>query len=82
MANVNKTFMIDDFIENSNGLYEATISATDHKFGTHFHMARALLKDVDNNWQNTITPYEILENGDFKIFVEEPAIYRVTIVQD
>lgn len=82
MANVNKTFLVENFVQIEDGLYEASILGTLHNYGTHFHMARALLRDGEGNWQNTITPCEIFPNGDFKIYVDEPGIYRVTIVQD
>ena len=82
MANLNKTFLVENFVQNADGLYEASILGTLHNFGTHFHMARALLRDENNTWHNTVTPYEISANGDLKIFVTEPGIYRVTIVQD
>lgn len=82
MANVNKTFLVENFVQNEDGLYEASILGTLHNYGTQFHMARALLRDSEGNWQNTITACEIFANGDFKIYVDEPGIYRVTIVQD
>jgi hypothetical protein len=82
MAYIKRTIEAENFTLNSEGLYEATILSSVHGYGSQYHMARALLMDENENWHNTITPYEILANGDFKLFVNEPGIYRVTLVQD
>lgn len=82
MANSKRTFTADNFTLNAEGLYEAGITNDEHGFGSHCHMSRALLRDDNGDWNDTITPYKILENGDFKMYVEEPGIYRVTLTQD
>lgn len=82
MAYMNKMVVPDDFTLNADGLYEYSIPASTHGLGIQCYMDRALLRDENLNWENTITPYKIAENGDFTFYVEERGTYRVTLVKN
>lgn len=77
MAAYPKSFTVNSFILQSDGRYAATILAETHSLGTSYHVAKAIRRDDDLNWQNMIPVYRILTNGDFEFYVSEPCVCKV-----
>lgn len=74
-----KTFTVNDFILNDEGVYVATILATTHGLGTVVHLGKALRHIGNNVFDNVLPSYRTLVNGDFEFYVSEPGAYRIRI---
>lgn len=82
MAVYPKTFVPNNFIEQSDGRFKATIFATTHNLGTDFQVEKMLRLKDNGDWENMIASYKILANGDFEYFVDEQCVCKVYLVGD
>lgn len=82
MAVYPKSFATSSFSEQEDGRYSATIAATTHGLGTGYSVTKALRRTTDLTWKNMIPCYEILTNGDFVLYVDEPGVCKVYLLGD
>ncbi len=82
MASYPKTFTANNFIQQEDGRYMATILGTTHGLGIAFGVTRVQKRRTDMTWENVIPCYEVTQDGDFKLYVEETGIYRVYLSED
>lgn len=76
-----KTLTSNDFIlDESTGLYIATVLATTHGLGVPVTVCKMLKRDDDGNWCNAMPTFKIETNGDVRIYASEPGIYRISIL--
>lgn len=76
-----KTLTSNDFIyDDVLGMWVATVLESTHVLGSGVTVCKMLKRDENLNWQNTMQTFEIEANGDVKIFVDEPGIYRISIL--
>lgn len=71
-----------DFILGDDGIYVATILATQHELGTSIYITKAQHRNSDLTLDNIILSYQIETNGDIKVFASEPTSMRLTVVKD
>lgn len=77
-----KTFTSNNFIQQSDGKYKATITADTHGLGANYRVTKKLRYRGDSNWENMVASYKILANGDFEYYVDEPCTCKVYLVGD
>lgn len=82
MAGFPKGFATSSFTLQEDGRYAATITADTHGLGTAYSVTRALRRTDNSTWENMIPSYEILSNGDFKLYVDEPGTCKVYLLGD
>lgn len=76
-----KTLTANDFIyDDVSGFWVATVLESTHLLGAGVTVCKMLKRDENLNWQNTIQTFEVMANGDVKIFAAEPGIYRIAIL--
>lgn len=75
-----KSFTSNDFILQSDGKYKAVILASTHGLDIYYRVSKIVRRDNNSNWENVITSYKILSNGDFVLYADEPGIYEITLV--
>lgn len=80
MAVYPKTFTEDDFSQQSDGRYMASLPAATHNLGTAFHVTKHIRRDTDMSWHNVIPVFRMLSNGDLEFYVDEPGIYKIYLV--
>lgn len=72
-----KTFTEDDFVEQADGRFKATIPATTHNLGTNFHLEKCLRRDENLTLHSCVAVYSILTTGDFEFFVNTKGVYKL-----
>lgn len=76
-----KTLTNNDFIYSETlSIWVATVLATTHQLGTGVTVCKMLVRDDDGNWDNTVQTFRVDSNGDVNILVDEPGIYRISIL--
>lgn len=76
-----KTFYENDFIDNGDGTFSATILASTHGMGLDYNCVRILKHKSGSDFYNVVASYKIAANGDFTLTVNEKATYRVGLEQ-
>lgn len=83
MAAYPKAFAASNFTQLDDGRFVATLLASTHGLGTVFSVTRVIRRrDADLVWENVIPNYEILPNGDFNLYTDEPGTYRIYLMGD
>lgn len=83
MASYPKAFTANSFTQLEDGRYVATLTAETHGLGTIYGINRLIRRrDEDLVWENTAANYEIMPNGDFNLYADEPGTFRVNLVGD
>lgn len=77
---LSKTLTSNDFIE-ENGIWVATVLATTHQMGVGVTLCKMLRKDSNGDYHNAVQSFTVEANGDIKIYVDEPGVYRITIIE-
>lgn len=78
MAAYPKTFTANDFTQQADGRYMATLPATTHGLGTAYHITKHIKRDPsDMTWHNIVPVFRVLTNGDFEFYVNETGVYKV-----
>lgn len=77
-----KTFTTNNFLEQADGQFMATIYAATHGLGTDYQVEKMLRRTDDLDWENQVATYKILANGDFQYYVAEPCVCKVYLVGD
>lgn len=82
MANYPKSFATSNFTLQADGRYSVTILASTHGLGSSYSVTKVLRRKDDLSWENMIPNYEILSNGDFVLYVDEPGVCKVYLMED
>lgn len=82
MASYPKAFTTSAFTQLDDGRYVASITANVHGLGTIYSVTRVIRRREDLTWENVIPTYEILPNGDFNLYVDEPGTFRINLSGD
>lgn len=78
---LSKTLGLNDFIEESPGIWVATVLATTHQLGVGVTLCKMLKKDANGDYHNAVPTFTVEANGDIKIYANEAGIYRITILK-
>jgi len=78
---LSKTLTSNNFIEESPGVWVATILATTHQMGAGVTLCKMLRRDSNGDYHNAVQSFTVESNGDIRIYADEPGIYRITIIE-
>lgn len=76
-----KTINANEFIDNGDGTFSATILASTHGMALDYNCVRILKHKSGSEFSNVVASYKIAANGDFTLTVNETATYRVGLEQ-
>lgn len=81
-ASYPKTFGENHFEKQTDGRWAATIFAASHGLGNAYSVTKVIRRKSDGSWENVIPNYDILSNGDFMLYFDEPATCKVYLMGD
>ena len=77
---LSKALKTNDFIENSEGVWVATVLATTHGLGAGVTICKMQKLGSDGDYHNAMPVFSVDTNGNIEIYVDEPGPYRITIL--
>lgn len=78
---LSKTLTKNNFIENNEGIWVATVLATTHGLGAGVTICKMQKLGDDGEYHNAMSAFSVDTNGNIEIYVDEPAPYRITILK-